>query len=398
MPPTLTTRFPDAGAARGTPPGLPRQTALQEILHEPHAELRNRLLEIHIASPLEHDHRIALRMATCADSVFLYPDPIRQEIRPSLHRCMNPLCPLCAKTKSGQVAAKLDLVIENYVHPRHLVLTIRSSPTPLKDQLRDLVKWFAKLRRLPWWKKHVTAGVYVKEVTVNKRTSLFHPHFHCLFDGDYIAQKQIRYAWHKITGGAEIVWIEDVYSRHSAVAELTKYLGKPTDCDRWSDAQLLEYSHATQGMRMIQTFGQQPPHDALDAEELPIHTRTDWHVSLSKLLYLTDHGDGTAAKLLILIAEAWPYLGRVVYHHCPQLEPDVSRIRRRLAAADLIERGPRQSKPRPPPHRPMIEVQAEIWPLVEQLRIDDEALPAFDTSAGDAYRRVLDQERMEASL
>jgi len=311
---------------------------------------------------------------------------------------MIPLCPLCAKTKSGQVAHKLDDVVAKYNHPRHLVLTIRSSPIPLRNQLRDLVKWFRKLRQQKWWKAHVKCGVYVKEVTVNKRTSLFHPHFHCLFDGDYIPIKQIRYAWHKITGGAEVVWIEDVYSRRSAVAELTKYLGKPTNCDNWTDNQLLEYSHATQGMRMIQTFGEQPPADPLDAPETPAGTRSDWHLSLSKLLYLADHNDPTAVKVLPLIAEAWPYIGRVVYHHCPQLEPDLSRIRRRKAAADIIDRGPSPPGTRAPPRRPMPELQAQIWPLVEQLRIDDEAIPTWNTSAGAAYERVLNQERMDRFL
>jgi len=237
------------------------------------------------------------------------------------------------------VARQITPTVASWKRPRHLVLTVKSQTGSLRDQVVDLVRWFGKLRRTAWWKQNVYAGVYTIEITINERTGLWHPHLHILFDGQYLPQAKLRYLWHDITGGSDIVWIGEVYNTAGAVNEVCKYIGKPQDSEHWTDQQLTDYAKAVRGLRMVQPFGRKNKLAIEDTvPEKPL-SDNESSVSLASLLWEARRDSRTAAQALKLVAHRFPHIGRYIYLQMPMLEPDKTVTEKMLAAWRIIEHG-----------------------------------------------------------
>ncbi len=341
-------------------PRMPEQTALQEDVHQGHWDERIRAIEVLLASPLPFLVRMGLRMAGCCASVFLFVDHEQRKVREHVHMCRSRLCEYCARIRTLHVAHQIAAAIRLMARPRHLVLTVKSEDTDLDKQIRQLRKWFRKLRATAWWKKNVIGGIYTIEATINERTGLWHPHIHCVFDGQYLPFKKIQFEWHKITGDSDVVWIEEVHNPNDMALELAKYIGKPQDSEHWTDAQFAHYAAATHGMRMVQTFGKRPPKPIVDEVPDEPLTVNESHISLAELLWMVRNDNAAAVAAALLIAERWPHLGRLVFHRFPQLEPDDARYRRLLHLEAIIAPGPgAPSRASPPPRDPAI-IEAEL--------------------------------------
>jgi hypothetical protein len=139
--------------------------------------------------------------------------------------------------------------------PRLLTLTLRSTDTPLSLQLRKLLDSFAKLRRSKLWKAHFSQGLYVIEVTFNKRTSLWHPHVHAVVSGKWVAQSALADAWEKITTDSRVVDIRVAHSQAAACNYLTTYVSKSQDASHVPTTHLADWANALHGKRLVSTFG-----------------------------------------------------------------------------------------------------------------------------------------------
>jgi len=329
------------------PRSLPDQTGLQESIHAPHRDERNRIILALEASTMPKIRNQAFRMASCADSLFLFFSPTQGTVRENVHRCKSRLCPYCSRARTGHVAKQMQDLVEDWPDKKHLVLTVKSSDKPLRSQLRDLIQWFAKLRRTKFWKAKVVRGVYTLEVTVNPRTGLWHPHLHCIISSQYLPHKQLQYAWHKITGGSDVVWIEAVNNTYSMVMELCKYLGKPSKSYLWTDNQIRHYAAGIHGMRMLQAFGPRQAKPIKDEIEIFEPAADEDHISLAKLLWMVDRNSTPAAQCVYLLAELFPHVGRYIYQRMPQFDPGDDA--RRHKAAAVLNLGRTKPPPKPPP-------------------------------------------------
>ena len=353
--------------ARTWPQTLPEQNGLQDAIHAPHLSERDRYILALIDSSDQRLQDQARRMASCADSVHLFVDPEMSEVHEYLHRCKCRLCPLCARARAIHVGEQVEAVVREMKHPRHLVLTVKSTDGRLEDQLRNLSTWFSKLRRTPFWRHNVMTGVYTIECTMNERTGKWHPHIHCVFDGNYLPYKIVQRLWHEITAGSEIIWLEPVDDVHGMANELCKYIGKPQDAEHWTDEQLRAYASAIRGRRMVQTFGKSRPKPIEDLVPTPAAADVSWSISLARVLWLADMRQAAAYRVLPLIAELYPHLGRYIYQRMPQLEPELTKAERILSIMSIIESGRAPPRHAPPPHRDRKQIVAEIVPLLEQL-------------------------------
>jgi len=361
--------------ARTWPQTLPDQNGLQDAIHAPHLSERDRYILALIESSDRRLQDQARSMASCADSVHLYVDPEHAEVHEYLHRCKCRLCPLCARARAIHVGAQVEELVRTMKKPRHLVLTVKSTGLPLSEQLHNLSTWFAKLRRTPFWRHNVTAGVYTIECTMNERTGKWHPHIHCVFDGNYLPYKIVQRLWHEITNGSEIIWLEPVDDVHGMTNELCKYIGKPQDAEHWTDEQLREYAKAIHGRRMMQTFGKSKPKPIEDLVPTPAAEETKWSISLSRVLWLADMRQAAAYRVLPLVAELYPHLGRYIYQRMPQLEPELTKAERILSIMAIIENGRAPPRHAPPPQRDKRLIEAELVPLLTALHnVKDEDL------------------------
>jgi len=352
---------------------LPPDNTLQDILHHPHAELRERVISALIAFPIKQNFHAAAQLASCGCSCHFHIDPDAGKVRPAVFRCRHRLCPLCSRARVAQAADQLTQILTNMTHPRQLILTVKSREAPLREQLSDLRTWFGKLRRTAFWKKNVTGGCYTVEITINEATGLWHPHLHIVFDGAYLPHRAVQQHWHRITHGSAIVWLSDVTNRMPMIKELTKYIGKPAKLHTFTDAQIREYVAATRGARMIGTFGSFHGRKLEDNTPRDLPSPDTYSITLSRLVFLASRGDITAQQLSLAISDRWPRLAPYVYHAMPQLEPTESKDRRQAAAmAQVLGRSA------PPPiatqHAQAQEVlDTRIFILFTRLRLDQQS-------------------------
>jgi len=333
---------------RGLPPwplNLPAQTTLQEVLHEPHAFARDKIILALIDSPYADHQRWAKNMATCSCTARFYVDPDQGQVRPWLARCRHRLCPFCGRRRARQVSRQVLDLLKLMSEPRLIVLTVKHRHVPLRQQLRDLRRWFAKLRRTPAWKHAVAGGVYTLEITRNEDTGQWHPHLNIIYDGLYLPQKLLRHHWHAITGGSEIVWITQVRDRPNAANEISKYVGKPQHVSQLPPHAIREYAQAVNGCRFVQTFGNTWNKKVEDKDTMPPLPANAYQVSLPHIMHLCRCGHSTPLRLAAAIADRWPSYAPYIYHQMPQLAPDPTPIQRQLAALARV-RG------RPPPGGP----------------------------------------------
>lgn len=303
------------------PQDLPPQTRLQETLHAKHLEPRLRIMQA-LHDPADRRlYNASMRLAACGTGARFAMDVQRKKVSPFLHRCRHPMCPFCARTRSLHVADQIKALTDHFPRPRHMVLTVKSRRGPLIGQLRDLRTWFGKLRRSRLWKGAVKGGVYTVEVTINEDTGLWHPHLHILFDGSYIPVRALQKVWHEITGGSEIVWLEEVYNRDGAANELAKYIGKPQRVEAWTLEQIKEYAIAIHGGRMVQTFGNchgKKVEDEDPEERIP---EGAYRVSLSRLMYLAKRGFNTPQTMVLYIAARFKFLAPYIHNEMAMLDP-----------------------------------------------------------------------------
>jgi len=310
---------------------LPRQSGLQEALHEGHWEHRSKLINALWLGGLDVYRRRAARLANCGTAARFYIAPDVGQVRPWLSRCKDKLCPFCAHARSGHVRAQLLDLLMQMTRPRILVLTIRSCDLPLRDQLVNLRSWFARLRNRKAWKERVRAGAYTLEITRNVKTGQWHPHLHIVYDGEYFPQKLLRRLWHTITGDSEIVWLQEIHDRPNAAAELCKYIGKVQKIGDLTDSEIREYATATKGIRMAQTFGALHGKKVEDTDPGKAEAPEEYFIPLGDIVRLAVDGEPTPLHLALLIAEHWPLFANYIYHRLPQAQvprSDVDKYRR----------------------------------------------------------------------
>ena len=182
--------------------------------------------------------------------------------------CRDRMCLPCQRDRAVRIKLNLaPLLADKPV--RFLTLTLRSVNEPLKPQLERLITCARELRRTEVWKRKVTGGVQILEVTYNAETRQWHPHAHCLLLGKFLPVVPIRKAWKRITADSHVLNIQLARSTADAIRYVTTYITKPVS-NRLYDlpSALDEYIVAMHGVHTVATFGslrgtplEQPPND-----------------------------------------------------------------------------------------------------------------------------------------
>lgn len=168
--------------------------------------------------------------------------------------CRDKLCPMCAWRRSykifGQVSQIMSRIGGQY---KFLMLTLtvpNCAPEELSETVERLFKsWGRLIRRAPF-KKAVKGFFRALEVTRNKRTGTYHPHFHCVLavpldyaESDlYISRDEWLNMWRECYKDQSIISVDIrvakgktketescVDALSSAVAEIAKYAVKSSD-------------------------------------------------------------------------------------------------------------------------------------------------------------------------
>lgn len=198
------------------------------------------------------------RRAERIDSCCAYPQLARRKDG-SPHLVMMPcrdrMCPRCAAGRSAACKLKVGELVKTFDCCRFFTLTLDHRKESLSAMLVRLAAAFRLLRKEPAWRSLVKGGVYGIEATFNVDTRRWHAHLHILADGDFFPQPLLKKLWKKVTGGAEIVYIEAVNNRGDAAKYVSKYVCKPEQGQTWPLERLAEFAEAMHGKRLLHTFG-----------------------------------------------------------------------------------------------------------------------------------------------
>jgi len=255
----------DASIDDGDPVPAWIQTHVQHVVHRRWMPIRRRLYTAWHRSGDDQLAKRAERLNMCCASPMVQKG-VDGASKTRMMRCRDRLCPLCAIKRSERLGSQLVAAVSKMDDPRHIVLTAPAVPDFLREQIDGLRHAFRALRRSDQWSGTQRGGVYSIEVTLNKKTGLWHPHLHIITDGEYIAQNTLVDEWRRAlqTSGiwsevrddqAVVVWIERVGNRRRLADYIGKYVAKPAELESWPEDALCEYAVAMRGARLVHAFG-----------------------------------------------------------------------------------------------------------------------------------------------
>lgn len=280
--PTPAPEFSDVNPAGPTPvhpgettPGIIPSPLLPDIPDEPAAvaidfrhsfwqHARPRIREALKATGLD-DEKLGRFDACGCNCWVMRADNDSRRFRLAADRCHNRWCAACAAERRRLVCRNLltKLSARYDVPPRapvkclrFITVTLKSTDTPLSDQMTRILQCWSKLRERPKIRDLITGGVAFFEITRNTTTRLWHPHLHVLCEGEYIALELLKKEWLAVTGDSFVVDIRRIRTLAEACGYVAKYAAKGVTQAIINDRDSLqEVIVAFRGRRLFNTFG-----------------------------------------------------------------------------------------------------------------------------------------------
>lgn len=240
-----------------------------EQIHRFRANLPLRQLWLGLLPEVEPDIRKIDRFRYCGRNTWVEQDTETRDYHLRSETCGLRICPACSRRIQKKAAHRVREYLEQNPNTKWqlITLTLRHSPTPLKDQLTRLVSYFRKLRQRKLWKTSVKTGYAVIETTFHAKGTVnpagrlresaeWHPHIHVLAQTDYLNWKQLHKDWRSITIDSTQIDCEKLHSPGQAARYISKYVTKPPSLDLAnSPRHAAEWYHALKGRRLLIPFG-----------------------------------------------------------------------------------------------------------------------------------------------
>ena len=249
------------------------------------------------------------RFACCGANLWLEIRGDRQDLRLRSNHCGDRLCVPCGIARARIIT---DNILRHCqpIHLRFITLTLRHSPTSLRDQLDRLYRSFQALRRRRSFSAAVTGGAAFCEIKVSERTGRWHVHLHCLVQGTFIDQHALSREWLAVTGDSSIVDIRSVPDKERVTSYVVKYVTKPADATVFADPEKLdELCVSLKRRRLCMTWGSWR---GFRLEEVQQDGHT-WQAvgNLWHLFSQARDGDALALRWVDAIALKWPDLSLI---------------------------------------------------------------------------------------
>jgi hypothetical protein len=185
------------------------------------------------------------------------------KVKLAANLCRDKLCVPCQADRARIIRRNLEPWVKDRFL-RFITLTLRSSASPLKEQLERLYRAWKTLRLKSSLAGHFKGGVAALEVKWNPftkpnpegRLGHWHPHLHVVCEGKYIDQRELSRVWLRITGDTFVVDIRKVGSPQRMAEYITKYVTKLPKTDSLRTLGLIrEYAEALASVRCINSWG-----------------------------------------------------------------------------------------------------------------------------------------------
>jgi hypothetical protein len=165
--------------------------------------------------------------------------------------CKDRFCPICSPRRTYAIRRRLQRLLSSVRESRGqslkmVTLTIPNSPDA-RESARILIRSYRRLRQRAWYKRRVTGGVHVIEVTGSPGD--WHVHLHAIVLSYFLPYEQLLSIWRNVSPGRG-VYVQRI-PRNSALSYLTKYVSKGS----LPDGSTRELSDQLKGLRMFQCTG-----------------------------------------------------------------------------------------------------------------------------------------------
>lgn len=284
-----------------------------------------------------HDHGghdLTDQSKRCRTEAWVVQHEDTKQIRIASRKCNQRWCPMCSKTKRWIITNSVASWMKTAQFPKFLTFTLKSSPASLEVQVSRLYDAFRNLRKRAWWIRKVSGGVWFFQLTVNKATGLWHPHIHCLVDGEYIAHRFLSNEWLDLTCDSKIVDIRKVSDPEAAAEYVARYATVPGDLLLCTIAQGADMVIGLKGRRMCGTFGSA---SGISLRPQPSDERYKWHKVFDyHTLIVGASFDPYIADILKAYRENKPFDAELWGMYDSPLMPDSSLKYKPESAAQLL--------------------------------------------------------------
>lgn len=168
--------------------------------------------------------------------------------------CHLRFCPFCTRSRGTMIYRNVIDYLKTAKYPKFLTLTLKHSDSPLKTQLDILYYCFKKLRRIRFFDKAVSGGIWFFQVKKSSVDKLWHPHLHCIIAGNYIPLRKLQKEWMRITGKSFVVDLRLIKDQKKAANYVARYAVRPCDLKDFDFEDAKEIYFALQKRRLCGTW------------------------------------------------------------------------------------------------------------------------------------------------
>lgn len=202
------------------------------------------------------DHRSkADLLDSCRQNAWFTRHLVTGEIRIASNACHLRWCPVCAEARRNWIGHEVGEWIRDLKYPKLMTFTLKHDDRPLFHQVLDLYRYFQQLRKRREFCDKVVGGIWFFQIKLSKSSKQWHPHIHCVVDGEYMPKSLLRRLWVQITDVSMIVDIRSVKDPEGCALEVARYAAKPgplKDLDLNHAVELVTVMH---GRKICGTWG-----------------------------------------------------------------------------------------------------------------------------------------------
>lgn len=204
-----------------------------------------------------------VRLSTCGDfCMFLSTKNFDKMKLYKANFCHNRFCPSCARRKAIKDSIALMSITRWILEEKkrkfiYLTLTVSSvSEYELREKITEMNKAFARLVKREQFDRAIQGYARKLEVSYNKKTNMFNPHFHILISvgSNYFGRKYIKKdnwlkAWREVMDDSSITQIDmkhltnlkDGSKNKKELLKIVKYIAKDNQYNMSSDDVFVAY-------------------------------------------------------------------------------------------------------------------------------------------------------------
>lgn len=249
-----------------------QNTPKSEIMRTARVKMEYRLAAERYLAPLLPDAS-ADKLLHCGNYVVTQTTADRTHERIEIgYYCGQRLCPSCAWRQSVHDAQRLAAIsaaaADRYkLRMVFVTLTVPNvSSSDLRDTIRDINKWYNKLRKRAKMTILLANTAKKLEITYNRKMETYHPHLHIICyvpstywtRGNYVSHDTLLAEWRAATGMQQITQVDIRVCRDtdtsSAIQEVAKYAAKAADYTQSAEVMRTMY-HALYGAQRLSLAG-----------------------------------------------------------------------------------------------------------------------------------------------